>query len=506
MTGSDPGTEPAKLPFTYDQMKLWYDQVRTRRLQPALTTAIRLVSELMEENFSDFDLRRIKLRPGRIKEPARLCDKLNQSRYISKITSLNDIPDVIDDLIGLRIVCNNTTDISAVETMLASLPDPDEDKPPPIVLDPDPTKVRPYHIDPKPSGYRAYHVNLLVNVGSGVGEWTQVSVELQVRTLLQDGWGELTHEDTYKPGAELPPLIATLARRMANLLSCVDELAQDLRDELDRQATPRVVEEPVAPIGDTGLTTTPNPPELIPADLDTIFASITAEFSQPFPEEAIVDETRSIVQRLERPTPLATVAFQLQLLFGNHISRQHWGRFGSFKNLLLHAVPNVHIESIGPSWIIPAGFTREDVPHKQSEQQYDAADIPRIVQALRPHESNLPNVPREILSNYLESAAAALEEALWEDLQLPRNNVGIQHVTMLSKSVRDRFSGNGGSISRARFGYILLALLKTGNLRPGLHIDEIRTIFGAYLQARIGHHGIEFTENDRAELVEWLGH
>src|SRR5262249_47864668 len=59
-----------------------------------------------------------------------------------------------------------------------------------------------------------------------------VRCEIQVRTLLQHAWGELTHEDTYKPGVKVPELIKVLSKRLATTLAVLDEIAQDLRNEL----------------------------------------------------------------------------------------------------------------------------------------------------------------------------------------------------------------------------------------------------------------------------------
>jgi ppGpp synthetase/RelA/SpoT-type nucleotidyltranferase len=489
------------LPFSYDQMKSWYDQLRIRRLQPALESTKRYLTEIIEENLSEFDRRRIQLGSSRIKSPARLWEKLNQPAYLSKIDSLESVPDVIDDLVGLRIICNNTSDIGVVQTMLSALPDLEEEATPAIALEP--TKERLYHEQPKPSGYRAYHVNLSVHIGSGIEYiWKRVSVELQVRTLLQDGWGELTHEDTYKPGTELPPLIKVLARRMANLLSCVDELAQDLRDELDRQGSLRLMELPDQ-VATTGLIQPISPPQMVAQEP----ASVSSEEQTSFPEEALIEETKTIVSNLHKPETLANVAFRLQTLFGSHISRQHWGRFGSFKGLLIHAVPDVQIENVGPSWILPPGFTREDVPGGSAvlEDQDNDADVPNIIRVLRQFEVNIPAVSTVEINRYLNSAAAALAEELWRELAIPKDGLGIQHVNLLSKEIRDRVQLSGNNLTRTKLGYVLIALLTSGNLRTGLSVDQVRLILHSFIVARIGHHGIQATEEDVTALEEWLG-
>ena len=86
---------------------------------------------------------------------------------------------------------------------------------------------------PKKSGYRA--LSVVVGVRVAVGSTVEpVTCEVQIRTLLQDAWGELTHEDTYKPEMKVPPFIVILSKRLANALAVLDEMAQDIRNELDK--------------------------------------------------------------------------------------------------------------------------------------------------------------------------------------------------------------------------------------------------------------------------------
>src|SRR5699024_483091 len=93
---------------------------------------------------------------------------------------------------------------------------------------------------PKASGYRACHV--ILRIPSDQGE--PVFAEIQVKTRLQDAWGELTHEDMYKPGAAMKPskLHGEFARAMANMLATVDDMADTLAVELtaltDREPEP----------------------------------------------------------------------------------------------------------------------------------------------------------------------------------------------------------------------------------------------------------------------------
>ncbi|MHC6215025.1 GTP pyrophosphokinase [Rhodococcus ruber] len=488
----------SELPFTYDQFKQWYEILRKRRLEPALSTTQRFLAEALEDNLDEFDKARIKLGPTRIKSPARVWSKLSNPKYLNEVTELDDIPRVIDDLVGVRIICNNISDIGTVQTILTQLPDFEECDHAGISIET--SKERLYHENPKESGYRAYHVNLSTRVNSAA-DWFVVSVELQVRTLLQDGWGELTHEDTYKPGVELPTLIQTLARRMASLLSCVDELAQDLRDELDQLSRTSDVPVHLAPTSTktdnhTASITLPNPLHS-PSGTNTLA-------SQEVPEQALLEEVRDIVRNLDRPETLATVAFQLQSMFGAHIAQRAWGRFGSFKALLTEAVPDVRIEYIGPGWIIPPGFEKSDIPYASYRDNDEPNGAPAAILKLRPYEKGIPAVAETEMRQYLNCASAALDYDLWNDLELDKAAPGIQQVSSLSKSLRDKIALSGSKITRAKLGYLLNALLQTGNLRPGLSSREVREILLRYIVARISHHNVEVSAAELDELESWM--
>lgn len=328
-------SEPAgSLPFTYAEFSEWYESYCARSLEPARQALVRLLQEQLERGVSELDRHRIRVGASRVKKPLRVWAKLQKPKYDGLILDLESIPDQIDDLVGIRIVCNNHADVATVQTMLTGLPTSAAAEPFGLAAEPDSQKF--YMDNPKPSGYRAFHVNLVTPVAALSGV-RHVRGEVQVRTLLQDGWGELTHEDTYKPGVELPPLVVTLSRRMADLLATVDDLAQDLREELDRLAQSAVED-----VGSPSMET----PSVVVAEAP----SATAEVDPAL----VLNEAARIVGDLRKPASLATIAARLQGTFGTSV-RRTWAGYGSFKALLIAAVPDVSIVNVGPGYVVPAG-------------------------------------------------------------------------------------------------------------------------------------------------------
>lgn len=232
---------------------------RRRAWQAALVTAQNFLETIADEILDNVDRDRLNAQTARIKDPARAADKIRRKiteGRISEPTSVDDVVDALGDLIGIKVLCKSPRDLHAfVDALERACRDPECS----VRFAKEPMD---YVAFPKPSGYRAYHAVLLVRVATHQGD-LDVKVEVQVKTRLQDAWGELTHEDMYKPGEALKPTKAhtDYARRMADLLLQVDHMADDLAAQLDSQTT----------VSKDG-TAQPSP---VPKDSDIISARVT---------------------------------------------------------------------------------------------------------------------------------------------------------------------------------------------------------------------------------------
>ncbi|OMH24752.1 hypothetical protein BKD30_07680 [Tersicoccus phoenicis] len=176
------------------------------------------------------DTSRLDVTQFRIKDRRRASDKMR--RVLRDEPELapfvaTDPERVVPDVVGLKVLCKTPRDLADVVAALrAYCASPDTD----VSL----LQERDYVGAPKDSGYRAFHLLLRVPIEDAIGD-DAVSVEVQVKTRLQDAWSELTHEDMYKPGGALKPdrFHTSVARAMAGLLSEVDLLADELATELD---------------------------------------------------------------------------------------------------------------------------------------------------------------------------------------------------------------------------------------------------------------------------------
>lgn len=166
----------------------------------------------------DKSLVRIRVRGSRIK-----CFQSVQRKFHLYGYSENEPLTRINDLVGIRVVCNNTEDAYRFYEIFVQALNQD-----------DVIAIEDYIAAPQPSGYRAIHINYYLEMMGGLFDIQRIPCEVQIRTLLQDGWAELTHADIYKSDMELPEDLGSTMGHLASLLSTADEIAQQVRKRISR--------------------------------------------------------------------------------------------------------------------------------------------------------------------------------------------------------------------------------------------------------------------------------
>lgn len=243
-----------------------YEKFKPQRFDPALQSLNHALKSLLDERCAS-SRTRLRVELGRVKTANRLLLKARLGKYAGKINSASEVFSKIRDLVGTRVTCNTTKDAYAVSDAVKSVLANRKAIAPLVKVCDD--FEDDYVKSPKESGYRGLSITVGVPVVVG-SSYEPVTCEIQIRTLLQDAWGELTHEDTYKPEMKVPRLIMILSKRLANALSVLDEIAQDIRDELDRVEVDairnEVALEDLSPNGSFDLLPTSEAEESIPLD------------------------------------------------------------------------------------------------------------------------------------------------------------------------------------------------------------------------------------------------
>lgn len=151
---------------------------------------------------------------GRVKPIASILDKANQ-----KGIPLDKLETELQDIAGLRMMCQFVDDIKTVVELLRSRNDFE------IV------EERDYISHEKVSGYRSYHVVIRYPVQTISGE-KKILVEIQIRTLAMNFWATIEHSLNYKYKGQFPEDIRLRLLRAAKAAYSLDEEMSLIRGEI----------------------------------------------------------------------------------------------------------------------------------------------------------------------------------------------------------------------------------------------------------------------------------
>lgn len=140
--------------------------------------------------------------------------------------------DIIHDLIGARIICWFQDDCYDMLKLLQ------DSKRLTILAD----SIEDYNENPKSSGYRAIHVLSDVTYDQVVHKGNKhqivagkMTCEIQIRTLFQDAWGELTHQMHYKIAEQERSKYNELVSSLADHLLTEDKAAVAIRKLIQKE-------------------------------------------------------------------------------------------------------------------------------------------------------------------------------------------------------------------------------------------------------------------------------
>jgi putative GTP pyrophosphokinase len=151
---------------------------------------------------------------GRVKPIASILDKANQ-----KGIPLDKLEEEMQDIAGMRIMCQFVDDIHHVVHLLRSRNDLEV------------VEERDYISHKKSSGYRSYHVVIRYPVQTIHGE-KQILAEIQIRTLAMNFWATIEHSLNYKYKGDFPTDIQMRLKRAAEAAFRLDEEMSLIRGEI----------------------------------------------------------------------------------------------------------------------------------------------------------------------------------------------------------------------------------------------------------------------------------
>lgn len=171
---------------------------------------------IRKELFDYGDYAPIEFVTGRVKKISSIIDKAKRLDI-----ELSEINEKMEDIAGIRIMCQFVEDIYTVVTYIRSRKDMR------VLYEKD------YIKNNKSSGYRSYHVIIKypIQTVSGV---VDILAEIQIRTLSMNFWATIEHSLMYKFNHYIPEDIALRLKKAADAAFNLDQEMSEIREEIVR--------------------------------------------------------------------------------------------------------------------------------------------------------------------------------------------------------------------------------------------------------------------------------
>lgn len=153
---------------------------------------------------------------GRVKKVSSILEKAKRLDV-----SLDEITDKIEDIAGIRIMCQFVEDIYTVVDYIRDRNGEDLE----IVLEKD------YITNFKDSGYRSYHVVIRYPIYTALGP-KNILAEIQIRTLAMNFWAIIEHSLKYKYKQQIPQHINERLKRAADAAFKLDQEMSEIQHEI----------------------------------------------------------------------------------------------------------------------------------------------------------------------------------------------------------------------------------------------------------------------------------
>ena len=156
----------------------------------------------------------IEMVTGRVKTIVSILEKIQRKKI-----EINEMEDRIDDIAGIRVICQFVEDIDKVIEIIEKREDME-------VLE-----KKDYITNRKASGYQSYHVIIAYTVHTMNGP-KHLKAEIQIRTLAMNFWAIIEHSLQYKYNTNMPSHIRKRLLKAAEAVNVLDEEMSSVRSEI----------------------------------------------------------------------------------------------------------------------------------------------------------------------------------------------------------------------------------------------------------------------------------
>ena len=151
---------------------------------------------------------------GRVKSVASILEKM-QRKHIP----MERMEEVVEDIAGIRIICQFEEDIETVASLIQNRSD--------MTIKSEKNYLK--HV--KQSGYRSLHLIIYYTVETLNGP-RKLQAEIQIRTMAMDFWATIEHSLQYKYKGDMPPHVADRLTNAANAIILLDQEMSSVRNEI----------------------------------------------------------------------------------------------------------------------------------------------------------------------------------------------------------------------------------------------------------------------------------
>lgn len=151
---------------------------------------------------------------GRVKTISSILEKVQK-----KNVPMDEITTRIEDIAGVRIICQFVEDIYTVVDIIRNRSD--------MTI----KSEKDYVKNQKDSGYRSYHLIVYYNVETSQGS-KKIQAEIQVRTLAMNFWATIEHSLQYKYRYNMPESVKDRLMASSKAIVVLDNEMSCVRDEI----------------------------------------------------------------------------------------------------------------------------------------------------------------------------------------------------------------------------------------------------------------------------------
>ena len=151
---------------------------------------------------------------GRVKSVSSILNKMRKKKIL-----MEEMEEKVEDIAGIRIICQFVEDIKKVVEIIKSRSDMEV------------KEERDYITNMKDSGYRSYHVIIYYPIETLEGT-RKIQAEIQIRTLGMNFWSTIEHSLQYKYEKNIPDHIRRRLTKAADAIIVLDREMSTVRGEI----------------------------------------------------------------------------------------------------------------------------------------------------------------------------------------------------------------------------------------------------------------------------------